>query len=242
MLKTILRLGLVCSLTACASQNGKETPQMDDNVLFFESFENKTGIPDGWWVEGGEKVGVENGRLRVKADPEPKGAPGYVCTVWNHQPVSGNVQVDFDAHVLSSTLGTNNINFFLFYTDPEGAPLYNTRDTRADGGYSHYHNLNGYIFTFLNDTHNNLKGDRARFRMRRCPGFQLLTETYASHCRQGVTYHVRITRKDGHITFAVDGITYLEADDEAPWKEGLFGLRTYHTDLWFDSVTIRRLE
>ncbi len=215
---------------------------MADEILFFEDFEQAgSEVPNGWWVEGGEKVWVEDGHLRVKSDPPEKGAPGYVCTVWHETPISGDVQVDFDAHVVSSTLDVNNINFFLFYTHPSGKSLYETREARENGAYSHYHDLNGYIFTFLNDTHNDLEEDRARIRMRRCPGFTLLTETYDSHCRQGITYHVTITRKDGHLTFAVDGKVYLEATDPEPWREGLFGLRTYHTDLWWDNIRITRL-
>lgn len=213
---------------------------MSENVLFHEDFESGT-LSEDWWVEGGEKVWVEDGHLRVKADPSEKSGAGYVCTVWNKTAISGDVQVDFDAHVLSSTLEANNINFFLFYTDPEGKPLYETREERADGGYKHYHNLNGYIFTFLN-AGRQIEGDtRARIRMRRCPNFELLTETYDYHCQEGVTYHITITRKDGKLTFAVDGQVYLEKDDPEPWREGLFGLRTFHTDLWWDNITIKRL-
>jgi len=34
-----------------------------------------------WWVEGGERVWVENGRLQMKADPAT-GTAGNVATVW----------------------------------------------------------------------------------------------------------------------------------------------------------------
>lgn len=239
----VIKLFCVTSLILIGLLHTESTGEskMAENVILSETFESET-LPKGWWVEGGEKVWVENGHLRVKADPEKKGDPGYVCTVWCPTPVSGNVQVDFDAHVVSSTLKTNNINFFLFYTHPEGKSLYDTRDERADGGYSRYHNLNGYIFTFLNDTHHELEKDRARIRMRRCPGFQLLIETYDYHCRIGQTYHVTITRKDGLLSLAVDGTVYLESQDDSPWQEGLFGLRTFHTDLWWDNIKITRID
>ena len=213
---------------------------MADNVLFEADFKADT-LSSDWWVEGGEKVWVENGHLRVKADPPKQNGEGYVCTVWNKAVISGDVQVDFDAHVIGSSNEANNINFFLFYTDPEEKPLYETRDERADGGYKRYHNLNGYIFTFLNAGRQNKGDTRARIRMRRCPGFELLTETYDYHCRQGVTYHVTIVRKGGKLTFAVDGKVYLEKEDLEPWREGLFGLRTYHTDLWWDNIRIKRI-
>jgi hypothetical protein len=222
----------------------------DEDVIFSENFE---GYEDGsapsgdWWVEGGENVWIESGHLRVKANPEGKYQPGYVCTVWNKRVFPGSVQVEFDAHVLDSTVNANNINFFLLYTDPAGRSLYNSRASRASGEYRFYHELNGYIFTFLNDRdgnagHNEDGSTKARFRMRRCPGFHLLTETYGYHCKRGVTYHVTIAKREGHLTLAVDGSIYLEAQDNDPWTEGLIGLRTFQTDLWWDNIVITELK
>lgn len=230
----MIGLGLLCFTSVLSASD------LSENVLFFEDF--KSGkLSDDWWVEGGEKVWVEDGHLRVKADPPERNGDGYVCTVWNKIPISGDVQVDFDAHVIGSTNEANNINFFLFYADPEGKLLYETREARADGAYRKYHNLNGYIFTFLN-AGRQVKGDkRARIRMRRCPGFALMTETYDYHCQPGITYHVTIRRAGGRLTFAVDGKVYLEAVDLEPWREGLFGLRTYHTDLWWDNIRIQQI-
>ena len=229
---------------------------MDDrNVLFsedFEGYEDGSAPPADWWVEGGEKVWIESGHLRVKANPESKYQPGYVCTVWNRKTFPGSVRVKFDAHVLDSTIGANNVNFFLLYSDPAGRPLYESRASRASGEYRLYHELNGYILTFLNDREGadtphpsaGLYEDgstRARFRMRRCPGFHLMTETYGYHCRKGVSYHVTIAKQGGRLTFAVDGTVYLEGHDDRPWTEGLIGLRTFQTDLWWDNIVVTEL-
>ena len=193
-----------------------------------------------WWVEGGQKVWVQDGRLHVKADPPPK-TPGGVATVWCKTPTPANVKVEFDAHVISSRPGVNNINFFLCYADPSGKPLFETREPRASAAYKLYHGLNGHIFTFLRDA----KGEggrradgsaKARIRMRRCPGFHLMTETYDHHCEAGVTYHVTIAKRGGELTYAVDGQVYLRATDPAPLPGGLLGLRTYRTYLWWDNV------
>jgi hypothetical protein len=196
-------------------------------------------VPPDWWVEGGERVWVEKGRLRMKADPPGARDPGYVSTAWHRTPVSGDLRVDFDAHVLGSTVEANNINFFLLYSDPCGRPLFESRADRADGGYAHYHDLNGYIVTFLNDTEN--QSGKARFRMRRCPGFELVDENYTYHCRAGVTYHAMITRAAGALTFAVDGEVFLRWHDPAPLAQGLIGLRTYHTDLWWNRIRVTSL-
>lgn len=209
--------------------------------IIHETFD---GIPDGqtpdnWWYEGGVWMRVEDGHLRTNADPK-EGEPGtHVATAWHSTPVSGDVRVSFDAHVISSSTDVNNINFFLMYTDPSGRPLFETREDRASGSYDLYHGLNGYIFTFLNSDPEG-KG-RARFRMRKCPGFNLLTEMFDYHCRQGVTYRAEIVKRGGEITFGVDGQTYLAYEDDDPWTEGLIGLRTFKTDLWWDNVRVEAI-
>ena len=238
-------LGLVAVWAGWAA----EEATMPEKVVLQADFDHLPDgeLPDGWWAEGGEWAGIRDHALFIKADPPKKGAPGNVCTVWNHTPLPANVRVEFDATVKASSFDANNINFFLLYTMPDGRSLYDTREERADGSYKKYHDLDGYIFTFLNDWTG--EGGRyedgstkARFRMRRCPGFKLLTETYASHCKQDVTYHVTITKLGGQITFAVDGTVYLEQTDPEPWKSGLLGLRTYHTDLAWDNLKVVALE
>ena len=77
--------------------------------------------------------------------------------------------------------------------------------------------------------------------MRRCPGFKLLTETFADYCERGVTYHCKIVKKGGHIEFYVNGKKYLEADDPSPLGGGQIGLRTFRTYLWWDNIKVTAL-
>ena len=188
---------------------------------------------------------VQDGRLHVKADP-PEPGDGYVCTVWCKTPVHGDVRVEFDAHVVHSHIDANNVNFFLLYSDPAGKPLYGTRGDRPSAGYKLYHGLNGYIFTFLNDlkrqggTHPD-GSTKARLRARRCPGFNLLSECFDYHCQRGRTYHVTIEKAGGHLAFSVDGQVTLSAADPEPLSEGLIGLRTFRTHLWWDNIRITQL-
>ena len=218
-------------------------------TLWFEDFEgheNGARPPEDWWVEGGERVWIESGHLRVKADPSGERDPGCVCTVWHQKPFKGDLRVEFDAHVVASSVDANNINFFLLYSDPAGTPLFDTRTDRADAAYPHYHKLNGYIFTFLNDAGGEGGptpdgSTKARFRMRRCPGFQLVDEAFDYHCRKGVTYHVTITKQDGQLTYAVDGKVFLNWNDDDPLSEGHIGLRTFRTDLWWDNIQVEQL-
>jgi len=239
-----LLLGVVFfAVGAAAERKGSSASDEEGRVILFEDFSH--GM-DRWWVEGGERVWVENGRLRVDADPGAN-ARGHVATVWCKIPHPGDVRVDFDAHVISSSRDVNNINFFLCYSDPSGRPLFDTRRQRASGAYKLYHQLNGYIFTFLKDVKHagGVYPDgsaKARFRMRRCPGFRLMTETYAYHCEAGRTYHVTITKRGGELTYAVDGTVYMKQTDPQPLGGGLLGLRTFRTDLWWDNIKVVALE
>ena len=200
-----------------------------------------------WWVEGAERVWVEDGRLHVKADPEEEGDPGNVATVWSRTPISGDVRIEMKAHVIDSTVGANNINIFFFYSDPDGEPLFDTREQRADAAYSYYHDLNGYIVTFLSDRREEMGvteagHPHARFRLRRCPGFNLVDEDYhPMGVLPGRTYDLTIIRRNGTITFQVDGETFLEWKDEDPLQEGLLGLRTFRTHLWWDDIRVYQL-
>jgi hypothetical protein len=169
-----------------------------------------------------------------------------VATVWHRKPLPGNVRIEFDAHVIESSIDANNINFFLCYSHPAGRTMYGTREQRADADYGRYHVLNGYIFTFLNDFQK--KGgahpdgsSKGRFRMRRCPGFNLVGETYDGHCRKGDTYHVVVAKKGGRLTYAVNGKRYLQWTDPKPHSGGMMGLRTFRTYLWWDNIKVREL-
>jgi len=201
---------------------------------------------DDWWVEGGEKVWVEEGRLHVKADPPEMSAPAGVCTVWHRQEFPANIRIDFQACCVASEIDANNINFFFGYTHPEGKSLYETRHERADSAYSHYHKLSGNIITFLNDFHEEAEpwpdGTRkARVRIRHCPGFELLSEKWDFHCRRGVVYACAITKYNGEIAFQANGTHLLSATDPNPPGAGLIGLRTFRTHLWWKDIRVTEL-
>jgi len=215
-----------------------------EKVLFvedFESYSDNSTLPAGWWCEGSNAVRIENGRLRADANLDNTGEDFGASTIWLDRAFSGDLRVEFDAHVLASDGDKNDINFFFLFSDPSGSPLMQTRTDRAEGEYGKYHTLNGYVFTFLADGN----PDEARFRMRDDPGFNLLQENFAYECRQNKTYHVTVTKKGNRITYAVDGTVYLDKVDDAfnpEHKSGIIGLRTWHTDLWWDNVKVTELQ
>jgi hypothetical protein len=201
---------------------------------------------DNWWVEGGERVWVADGKLNVKAD-NPSIPGGSVATVWLRTQHPADFQLDFDAHVVASSIDANNVNLFFSYSDPAGSPLEQTREARRTAGYNLYHKLNGYIITFLHEPGStggpsSDESSKARVRIRRDPGFNLLAETYAYHCRQGVTYHMTVVKRRGEIQFSVDGRELLRATDPQPLGGGLLGLRTYRTWLWWANIRLQEIQ
>lgn len=225
------------------SQQHRVSADKQGDLLFSDDFSQ--GLKN-WWIEGGGQVWINDGRLYVKA-VGPKRASMYVSTVWCKSAFPGDVRIELDARVLSSPNNANNINMFLSFTDPGGAPLFESRQERKTGKYSLYHQLNGYIFTYLNDAQ---KGNEsisvnpapARFRFRRCPGFHLILEKFAYHCQKGKTYHITVTKKGNRLTYGVDGKVYLDAKDDNPLNGGFFGLRTYSTFLWWDNIKIFKVD
>jgi len=232
----------LCLIMGCASVRSGEGNAMAGKELFFEDFSK--GI-NNWWVEGGQKVWVADGRLHVKADPDrKKGEKGHgVATVWCKTEFPADIEVAFDAHVLSSSRDVNNINFFLSYSDPSGKPLFESRADRADGKYGKYHKLNGHIVTYLKDGGNkkNAGTGKGRIRIRHCPGFKLLNEAFDYECEQGKTYHVVIKKLGNEISVDVDGKFQCKATDPDPQGPGLIGCRTYCTYLWWDNIKVTAL-
>ena len=215
-----------------------------EKVLFaedFESYPDNSVLPAGWWCEGSKAVRVEKGRLRADANLDNTGEDYGASTIWLDRAFGGDLRVEFDAHVLASDGDKNNINFFFLFGDPSGRPLMQTRNDRADGEYGKYHTLNGYVFTFLADGN----PEKARFRLRDEPGFNLLQENFAYECRQHKTYHITVTKEGNRITFAVDGTVHIDKVDDAAnpeHKSGIIGFRTWHTDLWWDNVKVTQLQ
>jgi hypothetical protein len=219
----------ICLAFSCGTQKNGE-------IIYEENFDYPDGeLPSNWWSEGSTAV-IKDGRLFVDATIENH----RVATIWLDLVLSGNLSIEFDAHVVASEGNANNINCFFMYSDPNGAPLRESRSQRENGAYSNYHQLNGYIFTYLA----NGSPDLARFRFRDNPGFNLLDEVNDYECRIGKTYHFKIEKSGNRFLFLVDGKLIMDkVDDEynPMHEQGYFGFRTWNTALWWDNLVIARL-
>lgn len=229
----ILLASICFFLNDSTSTKNPFTPKL----IFSEDFDKINEIPSNWWHEGSTKVYIENGRLRVDANPDEAGETQKTSTVWLNKEFTGNLRIEFDAHIVASKDTSNNINFFLLYSDTNGESLQKSQKERPNASYPKYHAMNGYIFTYVANgtTH------PARFRLRDNPGFHLLAENYTYENQHGKTYHITIEKIDSKITYSVDGNMCLEAVDDQFAEEhqkGIIGFRTYHTDLWWDNLKI----
>jgi hypothetical protein len=182
----------------------------------------------------------------VDAAPSHEGVPVQQATLWLDREFSGDIQLDFDVHVIAAEASENNINLFFLFSDPSGESLRATSGARVKATYSSYHGMNGYIFTYLeNGAPGSGREAPARFRFRDLPGFDnLLYETYAYEAARGKTYHVTVRKAGKRFIYAVDGRVLCDRVDDAfnPVREkGLIGWRTWRTELWWDNLRVRRL-
>jgi hypothetical protein len=208
----------------------------EDTILYKQSFDTADGsLPEGWWSEG-DQASIKNGSLYVNADQE-----GYRrSTIWFNRSFEGNLQIEYDVHFVASSDKANNNNFFLLFSDPDDKTIVQTRKQREDGNYPKYHKFNGYIFTHVRNNE-----DRSRFRFRDCPGFHLLAETFSEKSEFQKTYHITITKIDNRIQYHIDTQTIFDMIDDrqnAVHQKGLIGFRTWHTELWWDNLIVKRID
>ena len=140
---------------------------------------------------------------------------------------------------IASSTDANNKNFFFLFSSVSDGEIIETRGHREDGKYSHYHELNGYIFTHVRNNE-----DRSRLRFRDCPGFHLLEEQFSEKSVFGKTYRVAITKIGNHIQYKLDGKTIFDLVDNRKnpdHSKGLIGFRTWHTELWWDNLIVKRI-
>ncbi len=224
-------------------------------TVFEEDFDRAEGAR--YWVEGNsEQVWVENGRLVLDGNV----AGSLVVTAFIDREFEGDLCFSYEAEVLASDTAkgypeprdVNNLNAFIHYSDPEGRPLKETRGERADGGYRHYHELNGYIVTFLNghmaktreEPETVMERNTGRIRMRENPGFVLRKEAFQEQSVAGRRYLLQFIYYQGELLFFIDGEYQLgfRASEDRRFDKGHFAFRTYATKMAVDNFEVREID
>jgi hypothetical protein len=223
--------------------------------IYRENFEQE----QGYWVEGNPAhAHLQDGRLIL--DGNVPGEP--VVTVFIDREFSGNLYFEYEAEILASDTApgfpppadVNNLNTFLYYSHPS-ADLKQTAPERADGAYRHYHDLNGYIVTFLNghiaQLREKLQGQgevtvspkTGRVRMRENPGFVLKAEEFRERSEIGRRYKLQFAYLDGELFFFIDDQLQLSfaASPDRRFGRGYFAFRTFATRMAVDSFEVRNV-
>lgn len=150
-------------------------------------------------------------------------------TLWCDKVFTGDLKVEFTARILPPE-DKNNINFFMFFHSDD--------KLSGMGEYREYHSKNTYIFTYLSRDSN----DVTRFRMRKCPGFNLVHEEYLSgRILLNKEYLVSIIHRGNDFTYSVNGKKILKYYDDKPYTSGRMGLRTFRTKIMWSNFKVYSL-
>lgn len=208
-----------------------------DTVIVKEDFNYADGPApkEIFWSEGCPGI-IRNGKLFIDADTIAQRA----SSVWLNRELNGDLSIEFDVILTSSSDDANNINIFFMYGDTSGRHLQQTAGQRIDGLYRRYHELSGFIVT------NVTNGDTAsiRYRFRKNPGFKLVREAQIKRTKRQKAIHIKFTRRgDRYEYWENDNKIFDEQITDAgrQYERGLFGFRTWHTAMEIDNLLIKRI-
>lgn len=186
-------------------------------LLYEEDFE---GVGNRWRFDGRGRAWLEDGRLQMDAD-------GFECTAWFSEEMEGDLAILYEARILDP-VEKNNINLFFMASGPDGGDVL---DVLLTGSYPEYHELPNYIWTFT----------AAHTRLRRNPGFHILSEDKETLPTSHKTHALALTIQEGRIRCYIDGQLVHTYDDPHPHRKGKLAFRTFRTRLWWDNLRIYRL-
>lgn len=210
-------LAFCCAAAALGEELVLGDRRLAVELLHQEDFE---GPLRRWRFDGRGRIWAEDGRLQMDAGQ-------FESTAWFTEEMEGDIAVTWEAHVLSPG-GARNINLIFLATAADGGDVLTVPFT---GQYSEYHRLPNYIWT-LTSTHT---------RLRRNPGFQLLSEDLSTVTESQRTYRLALTIEGGRIHCYVDGRLIHDATDANPHPKGKLAFRTYRTRLWWDNLRVYRI-
>jgi len=205
----------------------KQTLELDGDTyavhwLARETFDREDWVMR-WFAEGDSEVSVRDGKLWIRGTvPEAKN----VATVWYRPELPQNAIVRFRASAVERDWdNAANLNLFLHAREDDGSPV---RFGRG-GNYPEYHSFPNYIVTFVG-------GVRPGWsRVRRNPGFEMLAEADV-RADVGAEYEITVTIADGRLRYYLNGERIHDVQDPGPLPGGRFGIRTWNTDGWWDTI------
>jgi hypothetical protein len=197
-------------------------------------YENHFDVDNGDFIkEGNGNCEIKDGKIYMDVSLPAKGGQ----TVWLNKIFEGNLYISYEAMVVEP-LQACNVNLFFMGTTLDGDNVINGNYT---GRYEEYHErAKTYIFTLTGDNING-NGLKGHTRVRKDPGFFLLSENLSLSSQMNTKYFIEITKIDGEIECKVNGEIVHKVIDDEPYNKGSIGFRTWNTKLWFDNFKVYSL-
>jgi hypothetical protein len=231
MRRSIVRVMLPLLAVACAAAAGTPGPKRTqiaaetwtEAEIARESFSDAKWR-DRWALEGDAELSVREGRLSVVASQ---------ATLWWRQPLPADVVIELEAGVdVPAENNAANLNLIFHARELDGAPYRFGRSAR----YEEYHSIPNYIATLTGGF------QEGWARLRRNPGFELLSEDRSTRSAVGRSYRIRLQVAGGRIRYWLDGRLIHDARDRQPLPGGHFALRTWRSRVWWSRIRFVALE
>lgn len=193
-------------------------------LLCIDSFD-----PDEWACEGPATLSREPGGALIVRSPVGG------ATIWfKPRTFEGDLRFEWTARAVEFE-GMNNLNFIFHARERDGRPVLDTSADRT-GAYPEYHTFPNYIFTFVGPS-----AHEGHSRIRRNPGFEILSEDLGEKARFDQEYRFTLVARRGRLQVSINDRTVHDVVDPEPLPGGSFGIRTWKTNLRVDRLCVYRL-
>ena len=197
-------------------------------ILYEHDFQADTG---DFVLEGKGTYAIGDGRLVLDDSVAQSG-----LTLWLKREFRAPLRIVYEAEVLEPELANNANLFFLARTLQDEAAW----TERRSGAYPEYHDrCRMYILTMTGD----MAGQQALTgwtRLRKNPGFELLSEDESVKTRAGTPYRIEIRADGQRIECLLDGRRIHDVPDAAAYSAGAIGFRTWKTRLCIRRFRVER--
>lgn len=198
-------------------------------LLYHDAFDRaqKNWIPE-LEKRNSSSVVIGNGQLDLAA----KGG----ATLWFRPELQGNIQIEYNATVISHSPNGANLNQFWMASEPSQKKL----SFSHHGKFAEYDTLRLY-YAGLGGNDNTT----SRFRKYLTDGTKPVLQEYTDKAHfpeVGKTYSIRIQVYQGTTRLAVNNETYFEFNDPSPYTKGHFAFRTFNSHIRYSDFNVYRLE
>lgn len=183
-----------------------------------------------WVVEGDPACEARDGRLNVITSNQPDSKKS--ATLWWREALPADVMVELTAGAdLPAEENAANLNLFFHAREADGRPYQFGRSS----AYADYQKIPNYIITLTGGFQDGWS------RVRRDPGFAMLSEEKSTRSEPGRTYEIRAMITGGRIRYWLDGRLVHDTRDPQPLPGGHFALRTWRSRVWWSDIRISAL-